>query len=191
MNARQIETSFLRHSIAHEDSDERLKPEKGIAHIQRRKRCVQRFASVLALLPLLAIGGVGYETMSQKDFPYDGSHPGIRVLCEIGVASLVCLVALAGLLMGYHKKLARLREECPQLATRLLEPHWDQPDISMSPASYRGSNDREAFQGVAEVSRVGKPLAKWFKSIKFQVPEGYEDETGFHLGVDPRCREDN
>ena len=85
---------------------------------RRHRRWVQHFASVIALFPLLALAGVGYETMWQTSFPYDGSHPGIRVLCGIGLASLVCLAAFAGLLMGYHKKLKRLRWGMPSFGHR-------------------------------------------------------------------------
>jgi hypothetical protein len=152
MNARQTETSFLRYTIPCEDRDKPRKLENSIAQVQRDERCVQRFASVMALFLLLALVGVGYETMLQKNFPYDTSHPGIRVLCEIGLASLICLVAFAGLLMGYRKKLKRLREECRQLATGLLEPRLAKPDAATLPDSDRGSGDREASQGAAEVS---------------------------------------
>jgi hypothetical protein len=152
MNARQIEASFLRHIIPQDDSDEARKLENRIAQVQRDDRCVQRFASVMALFLLLALVGVGYETMLQKNFPDDGSHPGIRVLCEIGLASLICLAAFAGLLMGYRKKLRRLRQECRQLAARLLEPELAKPDIGTFPGSHPGSDAPEAFEGEAEAS---------------------------------------
>ena len=128
--------SLLTPVIGDEDSDERLNLQNRIAQARRHRRWVQRFASVIALFPLLALAGVGYETMWQTSFPYDGSHPGIRVLCGIGLASLVCLAAFAGLLMGYHKKLKRLRWGCPHLATRLLQPYWDKLDIPTVPGSH-------------------------------------------------------
>ena len=83
------------------------------------------------------------------------SHPVIRVLCELSLASLICLAALAALaclLMSNRKKLKRLRGESRQVATRLPEPHGGEPHIGTSPRSHRGSDDREAFQGVAEGS---------------------------------------
>ena len=152
MSEHERETLLLRHLIRYDDSDDRRKLEKSIAQVQRDERCVKRFASVLALFPLLAIAGAACGAALQKDFPYDGSYPGIRVLCEIGLASLVCLVAFAGLLMGYRKKLNRLREECRRLVTRLLESCPGKPDLAMLPGSYRGSDGREASQGAAEIS---------------------------------------
>jgi len=150
MNAYPRETSLLTPVIGDEDSDERLNLQNRIAQARRHRRCVQRFASVIALFPLLALAGVGYETMWQTRFPYDGSHPGIRVLCGIGLASLVCLAAFAGLLMGYHKKLKRLRWERPHLATRLLQPYWDKPDIPTVPGSHPEPYAPRASQGAAE-----------------------------------------
>ncbi len=152
MSEQEIETSFLRHLICYDDSDEGRKLEKSIGQVRRDERCVQRFASVVALFPLLAIAVVGYGTMLRHNFPYDGSHPVIRVLCEIGLASLICLAGLAGLLMGYRKKLKRLREECRQLVTRVLEPRLGKPHLATLPGGYRGYDDREASQAATEAT---------------------------------------
>jgi hypothetical protein len=152
MNAHPGETSFLTHIIGYDGSDEHLTPEKSIAQVQRNKRCVKRFAALIALFPLLAITGLGFEAMLQKNFPYDGPHPVLRVLCEMGLASVICLVAFAGLLMGYRKKLNRLRDQCSPLATRLLEPRWDTPDIATLPGSHPGSDVPGAIEGAAEVA---------------------------------------
>src|SRR5512135_1489506 len=83
------------------------------------------------------------------------SHPVIRVLCELSLASLICLAALAALaclLMSNRKKLKRFRGESRQLATKLPEPHGGEPHIVTSPRIHRGSDEGEAFQGVAEGS---------------------------------------
>jgi hypothetical protein len=40
--------------------------------------------------------------------------------------------------------------------------------------------------GAISIRRFASLLAKWFKSLRIQVPEGYEDESGFHVGVEPR-----
>jgi hypothetical protein len=152
MNAHPRETLFSRHLIRYYDSDGRGTLEESITQLQRDERCVQRFASVMALVPLLAIAAVGYGTMLQETFPYDEPHPVIRILWEMGLASLICLVALTGLLMGYHRKLKRAGEKRLRLTTRLLEPQWDKPEIAMLPGSDRGADDREASEGAAAFS---------------------------------------
>lgn len=121
MSVHQAVTTFLRHGILHDDSHERCKPEKSTARVQPHKRFVQRFASVMAPLIVLAIVGVGG------------------------------MVAFAGLLMGYPKKLKRL-QDARQLVSRRQESHLGKPDITTLPGNYRGSDDRESFQGGAEVS---------------------------------------
>ena len=121
MSQHQNVTTFLRHVILSDDSDERGKPEKNIAQVQLHKRFVQCFASVMALLIALAIVGVGG------------------------------MVAFAGLLMGYPKKLKRL-QDARQLVTRPQESHLGKPDNTTLPGDYRGSDDRESFQGTAQVS---------------------------------------
>ena len=121
MSEHQKVTTFLRHVILYDDSDERRKPEKSNAQVQPHKRFVQRLASVMALFTVLAIVGVGG------------------------------MVAFAGLLMGYPKKLRRLLD-ARQLVSRRQELHLGKPDITTLPGNYRGSDDHESFQGAAEVS---------------------------------------
>ena len=70
----------------------------------------------------------------------------LAVLAILGVGAMV---AFAGLLMGHRERLKRLRDD-RQFATRHLEPHLSKPDAATLPGSYRGSDDREAFQGAAE-----------------------------------------
>ena len=121
MSEHQVVTTFLRHVILNDDRDERRKPEKSTAQVQPHQRFVQRFASVMALLIVLAIVGVGG------------------------------MVAFAGLLIGYPKKLKRL-QDARQLVSRRQESHLGKPDITTLPGNYRGADDRESFQGAAEVS---------------------------------------
>jgi len=161
MNAHPGETPLLTGPIGYDDTDERQQVERSIAQVQRDQCCVKRFASVTALVPLLAMAVLGYEAMSQAKVPYEGSHPVIsvlyahpviRVLCEIGLASVICLVAFAGLLMGYRKKYNRLRDQCRPLATSLEPPHLLKPDLETSPGGHPGSEAPRAIEGAPEVT---------------------------------------
>lgn len=152
MSEHQRETAFLRHIIRHGDSDECRTLEKSIAQIQCDQRCVQRAASVTALFLFLALVGVGYGEILAENFPYNGSESVFRLLCGLGLASLICLVAFAGLLIVYRLKLNQLREEGRQLVKRLVEPHLVKPRIATFSESDRVAADDEAFQGAADVS---------------------------------------
>ena len=152
MNAHQRETSFWNHIIPYDDNDERPKPLKTIAQVRRNKRYMKRFAWVMIVFPLLAIAGIVYEAISQKKFPYDGSHPVITVLCEIGLASLIYLVVFAGLSMGHRKKLNRSQEECRQLVRGLLESHLRKPHIVSLSGSHPESDAPDALEGAAKAS---------------------------------------
>ena len=150
MTEHQRETAFLRRIIRHDDSDECRKLDRSIDQVQRDERCVARVAAVTALFPLLGIAGVAYGAILLEDFPSKGAELVSWVLCAVGLASLICLVAFVGLLMVYRKKLNQLRQECRQLVTRLLESHLGKAHTATSPASHPVSDDREAFQGAAE-----------------------------------------
>jgi hypothetical protein len=152
MSTHETETAFLRHIILYHDSEERRKLETSIALVQRDQRCVQCVAYVMAPFPLLAIAVVMYGEVLQGGFPYNGFGLGFELLCVLALAALVCLVGFAGLLTVYRLKLDRLRKECLQLVTGLLESHFAKPQVLTLPSSHRVRHDGEAFQGSAEVS---------------------------------------
>lgn len=151
MSEHQRETAFLRRVILYDDSDEHRNLEKSIAQVQHDERCVHRMAWVMALFLMLALAGLAYGAILHKNFPYNGPDLVFKVLCEVILASLICLMAFAGLLTVYRRKLNRLRDECRQLITRLLESHLGKPHIPALPGSQRGPDNREAFQGGAEL----------------------------------------
>jgi len=155
MSSHQIETAFLRRIILYDDGEEHRELETSIERVQRHQRCVQRVTYVLAPFPMLAIAGVFYAEILQETFAYNGFGIGLRLLCELGLASLVCLVGLVGLLAVYRLKLNRLRKECFQLVVRLLESHLGKPHISTLPGSHRGVDGREALQA----AKSGVPLS--------------------------------
>ena len=152
MGEHETETAFLRHIILYDDSGERHKLEKGIAQVRRDMCCVQRVVSLTAPFPLLAIAGIAYGVLLQENFPYNGSELVFRVLCVLGLASLICLVGFAGLLTVYRKKLHRLRKEARQLVITLLESRLGNPQIQTLPRSHRVFRDGEASPGAMEFS---------------------------------------
>jgi hypothetical protein len=141
----QREMAFLKQAILYDGSGERRKLEQSIAQVLRDQGCVRRVACVPALLLLLVIAGFGYGAILNEDFPYNGSEVVYRILCEIGLASLICLVAFAGVLTLYRLKLSRLREECRRLVKRLLESHLGKPHIPTLPGSQREPDNHAAF----------------------------------------------
>jgi hypothetical protein len=152
MSEHQNETAFLRHLILYGVSDECRKLERSIARVQQDVRCVKRVAAVTLLFPVLAIAGVVYGRILHANFPFDGADRMFMVLCELGLASLICLVGLVVLLTVYHMNLNRLRKECRRSVVRLLETHLGNPHIATSPTRHRVFDDRGAFQGANEVS---------------------------------------
>ena len=124
-----METAFLRHIIRYGDGEEPGKLETSITRVQRDQRCVQRVAYAMAPFPLLVIARVFYAEILQEDFSYSGFGLGFRLLCVLGLASLICLVGSVGLLTVYRLKLNGLRKECLQLVHGLLESRLSKPQV--------------------------------------------------------------
>ena len=121
MNEQQRETELRVPAIDFSDIDECRRLESRIAKVQRDERCVQRASSFVAVFAGLITAFLGYEAIFEQDFLI-GQYPfAIRLLYELGLASLISLVAFAGLWMIYRMRLNRLRKECGLLVTKLTE----------------------------------------------------------------------
>jgi hypothetical protein len=151
MSEYQRQTAFLRHIILYDDSQERRTLDKSMAQVQRDERCVRRAAAIAAVIPVLATAGLMYGVILQDNFPDTDSRRIISAICALGLAALICLVAFAGLLMVYRRKLNRLRSQCRQLITRLLESHLGKPGTRDAAGSGNSADSRAAARvGIVE-----------------------------------------
>jgi hypothetical protein len=146
MSPHQIETAFLSSVIPYDDSDEALKLRKSIAQLHHDERCVRRLAWAMVLFLMLVLVSVGYGGILQDNFPYNLPEPVINLFSGFVLAALICLVAFAGLLVVYRRKLNGLREECRRFVAKLLESNLGKPPM---PTVAGG------LQGV-DVPKVGK-----------------------------------
>jgi len=123
----QRETRFLRDLILFDDTAERHKLEARIAHAERDLRCVKRAAWFMGMFTGVCAACLAYGTVLLDNFPYAQPLFVIKVICEAGLASLICLVGFGVLLMLHRWKLNHLRDECRRLATKLLEARLGKP----------------------------------------------------------------
>jgi hypothetical protein len=152
MSEHQREMEFLRPLIALDDSDERRKLEERIAQVHCDERCVQRAVSLMALFIALGAAAFGYVAVLQDNFPYGKEQFVLNIICELGLASVVCLLVFVSLLASYRKKLSRLREGCRRVVARLVESHVRKPHITALQRSNREAAERELAQGAVEVN---------------------------------------
>ena len=103
----------------------------------------------MALVAGLATAGLGYGALLVDDFPSRlsvfTSLFVIKILCALGIGSLICLVAFAGVGLRYRRELNRRREECRGLVTKLLEFH-----LGESSPAVRNGNVKERQSGAPE-----------------------------------------
>ena len=133
MSEREKDTTFLRRCIVFADSAERHQLEESITQLQRNGRCVRRAMGLMALLIALATAGICYSAIFLADYPQNMTQflmPFIsKVFCALGLGSLICLLAFAGLAAAYRTELDQRREECRRLAMKLLETRGGKPSI--------------------------------------------------------------
>jgi formate hydrogenlyase subunit 3/multisubunit Na+/H+ antiporter MnhD subunit len=125
MNEHQRQTAFLRQCIRYDDTPEHHKLEERITELQRDEVCVRRAIWLMVLFAALAMAGLCYAAVFLADYPLNLSQfiaqLIIKILCALGVGSLICLVAFLGLGAIYRKELDQRREECRRLAIKLIE----------------------------------------------------------------------
>jgi hypothetical protein len=121
MSEHQKDTDFLRCLINYGDTEEHRELENRIAQVQRDERCVRRVILAAALFTLTALVGLVYTAILDESFPYDQSPTVITILCDVGLASLICLAGLVVLLVVYRIRLNGLREECRHSVKSLIE----------------------------------------------------------------------
>jgi|SRR5581483_2103694 hypothetical protein len=146
LSEHQKETAFLRRCIAYEEGAAGRQLDERIAQIQRDERCLRRAAWLLGLLAALAVAGLGYLCVLLEDFPEHMSvfsaQYATKVVCTLGVGSLISLLTFAGFGIRYRRELNLRREECRRLVTNLLESR-----LGKVPATRRNGELKEAEVG--------------------------------------------
>jgi Tfp pilus assembly protein PilN len=168
MSEHQRETAFLRQCLLYADTAERDDLVASMTSLQRDERCVRRAVLLMVLLTALSVG-VCCAAFFLADSPQKAQliTPFIgKVFCALGVGSLICMLAFAGLGAVYRQELDHRREECRRLATKLFESHPEKPRASFtgvvkeqelivnhsSKAVGAGIGNRDAAQRVEEAT---------------------------------------
>lgn len=121
MTGSPTETERLRLRGLHEEGAARQKLEEEIAQIQRKARCAQRAAGLMALLTALGAAGLVYPTILLENYASMAPRFVVNLTYAFGVGSLISLAAFAGLASLYRKKLRRRKEACRQMVAGLFE----------------------------------------------------------------------
>src|SRR6185295_2765928 len=127
MTGHQRETAFLRQAMLYDDTVERHQLEARIVQVERNGQCVGRAVWLMVQLLLLAVAGLGFAAVLLDDFPQNKSHLVIKVLCALGLGSLICLLMFVTLWIIYRQQLSRGREQGCQMVAKLLESRLGKP----------------------------------------------------------------
>ena len=134
MNEHQRNTAFLRQCLLYHEAPERHQLEERLTEMHRNERCVRRAVWLMVLLISLATTGLCYSGIFLTKYPQNQSPFIVRILCDLGLASLICLMAFLSLGRIFRKELERRREECRRLAMKLMESRSGPPGAPSSPS---------------------------------------------------------
>jgi len=128
MREREREGEELPQRFVHEQNASRQELEKEIAQIQRKERCAQRAAGMMALLTALGAAGLVYPAIMLDSLPWYVPKFIINLTYAVGVGSLVSLLAFAALASLYRKKLRQRQEACRKMVACLFKSPLRPPD---------------------------------------------------------------
>jgi hypothetical protein len=146
----QRATGLLKDTVDFEDTLEYRKLLERIAQIERDERCIQRVVLLTAGFTALAVVGLGYGVILQENFANGASSFFARLICELGLASLISLLGTAGLWLVYRSKLDGLMRDCRRSFAQLLECH---PGLSSHDAATGENNNnmKTTNSGIIEI----------------------------------------
>jgi len=150
MSEHQKQTAFLRQCLLYDDTAERHKLDERIRELQRNDISVRRAVWLMVLFAALAMAGLCYVAVFVVDYPLNlpqlTAQLLTKILCALGLGSLICLLAFMGLGVVYRKELDQRREQCRQLATKLMESRLGKshrPSLGMLNDGERIANERK------------------------------------------------
>ena len=133
MSEHDKHTEFLRHCIHYDESIGRQKLAEEIARIQCNLRCVRRAVWLMSIVTALTAACLAYPAILVDNFPYNLPQFEVNLILALGLASLISLLAFAGLGIIYRRKLNQHREECRRRVAKLLESRLGKPVTTPSP----------------------------------------------------------
>ncbi len=153
MSEHQKHTEFLRQCILYDESARRQELAEGISQIQRDMHCVRRAVWLMVMLTALVVAGLGFGVIAGDTFADNLPQFVIKILCSVGLGSLISMLGFMGLGMFYRKKLNQQREECRQLVTRLLETRLGKPATTLLQDNHVGAREGRTVRVAKEVNQ--------------------------------------
>jgi hypothetical protein len=143
MSDNERETDFLGHCLLYDDSGDGHELQQRITQVKREERCVRRALKWLLVAALLAFSGLCYSMLFMPEHPGTVSPITRQVITNtlfvIGLGSLICMLGFRILVFIYRRELAKRREQCRQMALKLLESKLGKPPGNSSPATRQPS----------------------------------------------------
>ena len=144
MSENERETDFLGHCLLYDDSGDGHQLQQRITQVKREERCVRRALKWLMVAALLAFSGLCYSVLFMPEHPGTVSPMTRQVITNtlsvIGLGSLICMLGFRILVSMYRRELEKRREQCRQMALKLLESRLGKPPGRPVPAAKEPGN---------------------------------------------------
>lgn len=130
MSERQKDTRFLKTLILCDDSEHGRTLQEKIKRAEKDEKCIRGAVSLVTLLGMLCLSGLGYAAVFVPQFAHFSSHIATRLCCIVGLGSLICLVVFLGYWFWYRAVANRVYEECRRFLRPLLESRMKEATVT-------------------------------------------------------------
>ena len=164
MSECQKQTAFLKTLIGYENSDLRRMLHERIVKAEKDERCIRRALFLVSLFGFLCLCGLGYSSVLLPEFFRKPSHELTKVLCALGMGSLICFVCFLGYWSWHRSVLYGLHDECRRLIAGLMLSRFEAtaPPSALPPPGPRLS---EVYQIKTSVSAFETRLIRLRKAF--------------------------
>lgn len=117
----KTQAAFLKALIAYEDGEASRQLRDNLAKADRESRFIRHAMSLMVMLFLLSLAGLGYCALLLPQIFFDPSHFVIKSLCVFGLASLISQLEFFVYLLWHRFEVDRLHKECRRRILLLVE----------------------------------------------------------------------
>ena len=144
MMEHKTEHAFLKRLIEHDASEETRQLLEGLVQTERDGKRIRRAMSVMGMLFVLSLTGLGYCAILLPDIFRNPEHLVMRGLGYFGLGSLISQGAFFGYLLWHRVAVSRLRRKCRRRVLALAH-HLKSP--AAADLVQAGSQSSSGFPG--------------------------------------------
>lgn len=140
MTERQKQRHFLKQLMGFAGSRSRRDLLERMQKAEHDEKCVRSALILVGIVALVSLLGLAYAAVLLPEF-FDSTTPMlVKLFCALGLGSVICAMAFAGVWIWYRAAANRLHDECRQFVMEILQARLrlDSRQQTVTPIDFSG-----------------------------------------------------